>query len=81
MHSLRQLFFLCSELFLAPPECRNFHIMEMGAELLQVIHFPLDSGNVALNSKLLQFPGTAERRARREPFRRDARDEVRLHWI
>ena len=31
-------------------------------ELLQTIDFPLDGGKFALNPKLLELPGTAERR-------------------
>ena len=81
MHFLRQFFLLCPELFLAPPELRNFRIVEMSAELLKSIHFTLDGGDLALDPKLLQFPGAAHRGARRLPFRRDARDEMSLHWI
>ncbi len=68
MHSLRQFFLLDPELFFAPPELRNFHIVKIGPELLKSIHFPLDGGNFTLNPELLQFPGTAERWAGRQPF-------------
>ena len=81
MHSLRQLFLLSPELFFPPPERRDFGIVLIGAEFLKSIHFSLNGGDFALNPKLLQFPGTTERRAGREALRRDACNEVRLHWI
>ena len=81
MHSLRQFFLLCHELCFPPPEFRNFRIVEMGAELLKSIHFPLHGSDVALDTKLLQFPGTTERRSRRLPFGRDACNEMSLHRI
>ena len=72
MHFLRQLILFCPELFLAPPELRNFRIVEIGSELLKSIHFPLNGGDVALDPELLQFPGATHRGAGRQPFRRDA---------
>ena len=81
MHSLRQFFLLGPELLFAAPEFRNFRIVKTRAKLLKAIHFALDGGNFALHPKLLQFPGTAERRTWRQPFGRDACDEMGLHWI
>ena len=81
MHSLRQFVLLGPELFLAPPECRNFRIVKTGAELLKSVHFPLNGGNFALHPKLLQFPGTTEWWAWGQPFGRDAGDEMGLYWI
>ena len=68
MHSLRQFFLLYPQTFLAPPEFRNFGIVKTGAELLQSIPFALNGGDFPLHSKLLQFSGTTERRARGQPF-------------
>ena len=65
MYSLRQLFLLRSKLFFPPPKLRDFGIVQVRAEFLKSIHFPLDGGNFPFNPKLLQFPGTTEWRSGR----------------